>query len=956
MKKYLIVILAVFLTTLPLMAQKFGRYSNGTAPESIVNPTVSYTKDLEKSAKKDTDGSLVLQLADCYMYGLGVKENEKKAIKLYTEAVEKYSNNEAMLVLADYYAQHEDMEQAFSYYVKAADAGYAPAQVVYGNMLQMYARKQTVSKLDATIKKLESAGLPTDPIAYIKSMTQSYNASWVGNQRILTYDKKMYEREKSRQQDLAKLRALFSDVSTEPKTPKEKQQYEMYTAINKQLNDIYNAKIESVKKAKQTEQEIDDWIKSSLSFRSKIVELIPEAKDYLAYYKKAADQRYPEGMYAYAYCAKDYDFMPIAAEAGSYSLYTDLTEHYYDKVLNNDDVSVSYSLLKKYSDLAEQHNEANRKEFITHIEAKSPEQLISEAKKYEEGNDAIQNDMLAAMNYALTIANDTAKLNALLLQMTFYRYQTQQEQILNTLYATLDKVSGTEKIKFCQDNVNNSFYTNFIYGCLNHIVTTDQERSTLADAWYMLGNMAYDGQIAEINTKELREEKRVEYYKKAKHYGNKAVYDYVTLKELNEQYNFEDDDPYTAYSYTDLKSRKKNEFNKWDQEVVAYYQYWMLKGINRAGLDYAQVLLDNHEGAFTAEFDSTINDAYQRAIDKEVGAAIYLKMAYNYLFAGGFGMESVYDEIKANGNPIEQIKLAQALLDMGDDGGKAMKVLQLALDANSADAYYQLYKWFYDERVKNEDVHNYEKAFVAFEKAIELGKTDKIPEIAEAYIYGIKHQGRDEHKAVTWVKKGHELGIKKCTEQLAWCYARGLDNTPIDFNKAQELMKAAGGHHDFSYEKQQYQLVKDANNNNIEAIRRLISDYDYKAESYEKSTYSTPTITNAERFNNEHRREQMKWIKKGVALGDAESIRKLAWAYYYGWAGLKVDKDLTLKYLKQAAAKKNSNANYNLGWCYEYGMDGFITPNRRVAAEYYRAAYNYGGGKDCERAWLRCIN
>ena len=949
MKKYLIFTVAVFFTTLPLIAQNFGRYANGTAPGSIVNPTVSYTKELEKSAKKDTDGSLVLQLADCYMYGLGVKENEKKAIKLYTEAVEKYSNNEAMLVLADYYIQHEDIELAYNYYQQAANSGYAPAQVIFGDMLQMYARKQNISKFDATIKKLESDRLPYDPKAYRDTLSalegrlkneydELYKASFDPNHigvRIHTYDEKMNELSQRRQQVVKKLESIYR----QSQTSEMKRQY-----------DIYTAKIESIEVAKQSEQEFYEWMKSSLDFRSKIVGLITEEKDYLTYYKKSADQNYPEGMYAYAYFAKDYDYMPIAAEAGSYSLYTDLTEHYYTKILDNEDVLASYSLMKKYSDLAEQHREGNRKDLVAYIESNSPEQLISEAKMYVEINKSIQNDMLVAMNYALYVANDTAKLNVLLLQMTFSRFQKQHEQILNTLYSTMDKVNGSEKIKFCQVNVNNSFYTNLIHKCLNHIVTTDQEGSTLAEAWYMLGNMAYDGQIADINTKELKEQKRFEYYKKALYYGKKSVYDYVTRIELDNEYHF------SEQYYRELKYKEKNDFNIWNPEVVACCQYWMLFGDTIACLDYAQVLLDNHEGAFTAVFDSTINDAYQRAINKGCKTARVKQMSYNYLFAGGYGMESVYDEIKANGNPIEQIKLAQALLDMGDDGGKAMKVLQLALDANSADAYYQLYKWFYDERVKNEDVHNYEKAFVAFEKAIELGKTDKIPEIAEAYIYGINHQGRDEHKAVTWVKKGHELGIKKCTEQLAWCYARGLDNTPIDFNKAQELMKAAGGHHDFSYEKQQYQLVKDANNNNIEAIRRLISDYDYKAESYEKSTYSTPTITNAERFNNEYRREQMKWIKKGVALGDAESIRKLGWAYYYGWAGLKVDKNLTLKYLKQAAAKKNSNANYNLGWCYEYGMDGFITPNRRVAAEYYRAAYNYGGGKDCERAWLRCIN
>ena len=224
------------------------------------------------------------------------------------------------------------------------------------------------------------------------------------------------------------------------------------------------------------------------------------------------------------------------------------------------------------------------------------------------------------------------------------------------------------------------------------------------------------------------------------------------------------------------------------------------------------------------------------------------------------------------------------------------------------------------------------------------------------YFHGIKEKGRDEHKAVYWAKKGHEMGIKDCTAQYAWCYARGYDNIPVDFTKAQELMKEAGRSYDFSADKQHYELVQAANKNDIKAIRELILEYELTAESSERYACLDPTITNAQKYNSYARQEQMKWIKKGVALGDAESLRQLGWAYYYGWAGLAVDKNKTLSYLKQAAAKKSATANYNLGWCYEHGMDGFITPNLRVAAEYYRTAYNLGGGRDCERAWIRCIN
>lgn len=946
MKKLLVIIACISFIVMPHAAQNFGRYPKGTSPEDIVIPSVTYTKDLEKSAKKDNDGSLTLQLADCYMYELGVAKNEKKAIKLYKDAAEKFNNGEAMLMLADYYVQNEKVELAYDYYLQAANAGYAPAQVIYGDMLQAYARKQYISKLDAAIKRLESERLPYNPTAYADTLSKQeerlrieydklYKASWIGNQRTNIYDERMKELQKQ----MENLSSIWRGVRQQSQTREMKRQYE-----------AYSSQIESIEDTKQDEQETYEWLTSSLAFRSKITEIITDEKDYITYYKKAAEQNYPEGMYSYAYSAKDYDYMPIVAEIGYYSLYTELEDYYYDKILNNEDVANSYSLLKKYSNLAEQHNEENQKELIAHIDANTPEYLISETKKYVETNKDIQNDQLVAMNYALTTANDTAKLNALLVQSIVNSYKDQKDQILNTLYSTLDKVSGKNKIKFCNDNVNNALYTDIIYNCLTHIAENDKEKSAIGDAWYILGLMAYDGKIANID-KWQRENVRDEYFAKAKSYGNRKAYDYATIKELESQFGSN----YFTYYYSSLRKEKKNEFNRWDQKVIDNCRYWMLKGNTQACMDYAQALRDNHEGGFTPQFDSTIIDTYQRAIDRGNESALYMQKAYRYLYAGGFGMQSEFDNIKANGTPLEQIKFAQALIDMGDEE-KALLAMQLALDANSADAYYKLYQLYYDNTIKNKDIHNPQKALEAFEKAVTLGMTEKIPELANAYIDGLHGHGRDEHKAVSWVKKGHEMGIKDCTAQYAWCYARGYDNIPVDFNKAQELMKEAGKSYDFSADRRHYELVKAAEKNDLKAIQTLIREYGMNAESSEKYACLNPAITDVEKYNSHARQEQMKWIKKGTALGDAESIRQLGWAYYYGWAGLTVDKNKTLSYLKQAAAKKSSEANYNLGWCYEYGMDGFITPNRRVAAEYYRTAYNLGGSRDCERAWLRCIN
>lgn len=920
-------------------AQNFGRYANSTSPDDLISPSANYSKDLEKAVKKDADGTITLQLADCYMYGLGVDKNEKKAVKLYESAAKKYNNGEAMLVLADYYAQNNQAEKAYDYYKQSVDANYAPAQVIYGDMLNMIFRRQQIAVWNKKIENCNAGLRRNDRDA----MLAFYN------EQLGKMGKKVEELERTNTgQNMGAIIELRNKINN---LAHERDRFIRNMQVTPQMKDsaayfrkMIKAYIEEIQEA----DEIYNWMKNGLSERIIATQQITDGSGYLNYYKKAADQEYLEGMYCYAHFSKDYDYMPIAAAAGNYELYTELTDHYFDKILNNQDVSNSFSQLKKFSDLADQHHEESQKDFLTNIESNTPEYLVAIAKDSVTQKSRLTNGKLAAMNYALTIANDTSKLKAYLVQIVLERFSKQQDTIFNNLYVTLDKVSGPEKIQFCSVNVNHKLYTQTIYKCLNHIIEHDKDNRTLGDAWCLLAELAQDGKIDEFKTIELKRQKYDEYMSKAKMYGSRKAFDYVTIKELESKGGL-------TYYYPALRTEKKNEFNLWSQKVVNNCFYWMLKGNTDACLDYAQVMWDNHEGGVTPELDSTIIDAYQRAIDKGDETALYRQKAYKYLNAGGWGDPSVLEDIKANGTPNELIKFSQTLLDMGDDGGKALPVLKLALEANSADAYYALYKLYEDNRVKDVDVHNANKAMEALEKAIELGRTDLIYTLASNYLDEFGGLPRNEKKAVEWLQKGASIGDKNSIDGLAWSYAYGYGGLPVDFNKARELKKSIGSTYDFYEEEQYYKLKQRANNNDIKAIVELIRDLDQKAEKREY-TYMLSGYSDEKRYNSHYRQEQLKWIKKGIALGDAESLYYMGYAYYFGYSGLKVDKAKALSYYKQSAAKKYYPACYRLGWCYEYGMDGYITPNRRQAAEYYRTAYNLGGGRDCERAWLRCIN
>jgi TPR repeat protein len=186
-----------------------------------------------------------------------------------------------------------------------------------------------------------------------------------------------------------------------------------------------------------------------------------------------------------------------------------------------------------------------------------------------------------------------------------------------------------------------------------------------------------------------------------------------------------------------------------------------------------------------------------------------------------------------------------------------------------------------------------------WKRAAEAGSAVAMTNLSRTYLFGTNV---DKQKAVSWCRRGAELGETYAMLYVGWCYGEGLGVPKSPEEAVRWYRKAA-------------ELGNAVAMNNLGVFYR---DGRGVPQSSEKA---------------------LEWFRKAAELGDLESMAEVGRFYMFGLAGRRSDKE-ALDWYRKAAALGYPPAMNNVGFLMQHGQG--MPHSQEEALKWYRRAAEAG--------------